>query len=82
MFVLTYKLSLPCSRLGQGLVEITILLADLMQLAAAEVFVGTFSSNIGRLVAVMREADGKPRGAAMSVDTPDWHPGRRRALNT
>ncbi|CAN0541458.1 unnamed protein product [Scytosiphon promiscuus] len=53
------------------------MMADLEQLAAAEVFVGTFSSNIGRLVAVLRDALGKPRSSAISVDTELWFPGRK-----
>lgn len=48
---------------------------DLKQLAKAEVFVGTFSSNVGRLVALLREAAGKSRKSSISIDR-DWAPGR------
>lgn len=54
--------------------------ADLQQLAAAEVFVGTFSSNVGRLVFLLREAGGlKNRTSSISLDD-DWYPGRRRLV--
>lgn len=58
------------------------LFVDLQQLSLAEVFVGTFSSNLGRLIAVLREGNGRERSSAISVDRPTWTPGRRgrRAL--
>lgn len=49
--------------------------ADLEQLTKAELFVGTFSSNVGRLVALLREAAGKSRQSAISIDGA-WLPGR------
>lgn len=55
------------------------ILADLEQLAAAELFVGTFSSNVGRLVTVLREGLGKPRSSSISLDT-SWFAGRQRGL--
>lgn len=55
------------------------LMADLQQLAAADVFVGTFSSNMGRLVVLLREAIGKPRDSALSLDNK-WNPNRNRDL--
>ncbi|CAN0239537.1 unnamed protein product, partial [Ectocarpus fasciculatus] len=42
----------------------------------ADVFVGTFSSNIGRLVYLFREINGLPRFSTQSVDTPTWYFGR------
>ena len=51
------------------------LMADLDQMVAADVFVGTFSSNVGRLVLLLREAIGKERSSCISLDY-DWHPNR------
>lgn len=56
------------------------ILADLEQLAAAELFVGTFSSNVGRLVMLLREDLGKPRNSTISMDRHSWYPGRQRTL--
>ncbi|CAM9831289.1 unnamed protein product, partial [Sphacelaria rigidula] len=50
--------------------------ADLHQLAASEVFVGTFSSNIGRLVYLLRKNNGKDGDSSISLDTQGWWPGR------
>ena len=55
------------------------LIADLEQLAAADLFVGTCSSNLGRLVMVLRDGLGKDRESAISLDIP-WAPNRRRSL--
>ncbi|CBJ33653.1 Alpha-(1,6)-fucosyltransferase, family GT23 [Ectocarpus siliculosus] len=53
-------------------------LADLQQLTAADLFVGTFSSNMGRLLVLLRESIGlKDRASAVSIDGP-WRAGRRR----
>lgn len=42
----------------------------------ADVFVGTYySSNVGRFVAIMREANDKPSDSSMSVDINPWFPG-------
>lgn len=53
-------------------------------LAALEVFsrkchffVGTFSSNVGRLIALLRSARGWHPGTSASTDTPTWYWGRR-----
>lgn len=46
-------------------------------LSEADVFVGTYSSNVARRVALMRHANGLERGTALSVDVPTWHAGRR-----
>lgn len=55
------------------------LMADLEQLAAADVFVGTSSSNMGRLVFLLREGVGKERSSSISMDKA-WTPkGRSRA---
>ncbi|CAN0312629.1 unnamed protein product [Ectocarpus sp. 12 AP-2014] len=52
--------------------------ADLQQLTAADLFVGTFSSNMGRLLVLLRESIGlKDRASAVSIDGP-WRAGRRR----
>ncbi|CAM9799642.1 unnamed protein product, partial [Laminaria digitata] len=56
------------------------ILADLEKLAAAELFVGTFSSNVGRFVVVLREGLGKPRNSSISLDQKSWYPGRQRSL--
>ena len=55
------------------------LLADLEQLAVADVFVGTCSSNIGRLVMLLRDGLGKDQSSGISLDVP-WYPTRQRNL--
>ena len=55
------------------------LIADLEQLTAAEVFVGTLTSNLGRLVVLLREGVGKPRDSTLSLDK-EWYPNRKRGL--
>ncbi|CAM9261508.1 unnamed protein product, partial [Hapterophycus canaliculatus] len=47
--------------------------AELEMMATADVFVGTFSSNIARFVYVMRESNGLPRSSTVSVDEPRWN---------
>lgn len=59
---------------SQGYRSFVYLISDLEQLSKAEVFVGTFSSNLGRHVATMREVNGKPRSSSRSADSP-WVPG-------
>ena len=54
-------------------------MADFEQLAAADVFVGTFSSNVGRLVMLLREGAGKARSSCISLDSV-WKPNRQRSL--
>ncbi|CAN0020748.1 unnamed protein product, partial [Scytosiphon promiscuus] len=54
-----------------------LLHTELAIMAAADVFVGTFSSNIGRLVYLIREGHGFARNSTISVDDPDWYMGRR-----
>jgi len=51
------------------------LFSDIERLSNAEVFVGTFSSNMGRIVHVARESKNKPRNSSRSLDVK-WHPGR------
>ena len=51
--------------------------ADIEQLAAADIFVGTFTSNVGRLVVMLREGLGKERNSSISLDAP-WTPARSR----
>lgn len=67
------------SRLAQGYPAYVYMFADLEQLVKAELFVGTFSSNVGRLAALLREAAGKPLESSVSIDI-EWVPGRMRAL--
>lgn len=45
-----------------------ILLAEMEMLARGEVFVGTLSSNIGRMALLMREARGRSRTTTLSLD--------------
>ena len=50
--------------------------ADLHQCTKADLFVGTFSSNLGRLLVLLRESVGlKSRDSAISIDQP-WKAGR------
>lgn len=51
--------------------------ADIEQLAAADIFVGTFTSNVGRFVVMLREGLGKERNSSISLDAP-WTPARSR----
>lgn len=67
------------SRLAQDYPDYVYMFADLEQLVKAELFVGTFSSNLGRLAALLREAAGKPLESSVSIDI-EWFPGRMRAL--
>lgn len=46
--------------------------AELCMMSEADVFVGTFSSNVARLVYLMRESNGFPRNSTLSVDELDW----------
>lgn len=59
----------------QGYSSFVTLVSDLNKLAHSEVFVGSFSSNLGRLVTVFREGNGKPRDSSMSVDVKTWFSG-------
>lgn len=58
----------------QGYLSLVELIADIEKLSDSEVFVGTFSSNIGRLVTVLREFSNKKRESSISVDV-NWFPG-------
>lgn len=51
------------------------LLSDFERLSKATVFVGTFSSNVGRFVALLREGYGFSRDSSISTDIEDWFPG-------
>lgn len=62
-------------RIVQDYPAFVYMFADLEQLTKSELFVGTFSSNVGRLVALLREAAGKSRESSISIDR-DWVPGR------
>lgn len=59
----------------QGYSSFVTLVSDMNKLANSEVFVGSFSSNLGRLVTVFREGKGKPRDSSMSVDVKTWFSG-------
>lgn len=52
-----------------------LLRVEMLMLAGADVFCGTFSSNIGRLVALLRETLKKPRDSTLSADIKDWFAG-------
>lgn len=55
----------------------TLLLAELHMLSEADVFSGTFSSNIGRMVVLMRETLHMPRDSAVSCGNDVWYLGRQ-----
>ncbi|CAM9795718.1 unnamed protein product [Ectocarpus fasciculatus] len=58
-----------------------LLLAEMSLLAGAEVFSGTLSSNLGRIIALMRYTLGKPKESVLSGDAPHaWQPARQRRL--
>ncbi|CAM9648443.1 unnamed protein product [Laminaria digitata] len=63
------------SLLSYGYGSLVYILADFDQLAAAELFVGTFTSNVGRFVVLLREGLGKPRHSSISMDASSWYPG-------
>ena len=50
------------------------IIADIEKLVESDIFVGTFSSNIGRLVAILRDGIGKSTDSSISMDTA-WFPG-------
>ncbi|CAN0221093.1 unnamed protein product [Scytosiphon promiscuus] len=63
----------------------TLLHAELHMLAGAHVFCGTYTSNVGSIVALMRESLSLPRDSALSADSMEsrtlfagWVPGQRR----
>ena len=61
--------------------EATVLLRlELQMLAGADVFSGTFSSNLGRIVALMRHTLHKPEQSTLSVDGRRWFPARKRRM--
>ncbi|CAN0182913.1 unnamed protein product [Scytosiphon promiscuus] len=49
--------------------------AELKMMSEADVFVGTFSSNMARFVYLMRESNGQQRNSTVSVDKPVWYLG-------
>lgn len=57
--------------------QFVTLLAELQMLREADVFVGTFTSNIARLVVLLREASDLPLNTTRSVETAVWFPGRK-----
>lgn len=66
---------MPRTTESQTYEALVLLRAETLMLAGAEVFSGTFSSNVGRIVALMREALEKPRNSALSADTERWFAG-------
>lgn len=70
---------MPLRGVCKGYGSFVYLLADLEQLAAADVLVGTCSSNLGRLVMVLRDGLGKDKKSSISLDLP-WYPKRQRSL--
>ncbi|CAM9139363.1 unnamed protein product [Ascophyllum nodosum] len=57
-----------------------VLFAELEMLSQANVFVGTFTSNVAQLIMLMREAEGTPRSSTLSVDRPNWFAARRNLM--
>ena len=53
-----------------------LLRVELLMLAGADVFSGTLSSNLGRVVALMRRTLKKPEDSTISADDPKWYAGR------
>lgn len=51
-----------------------LLRLELQMLASADVFSGTFSSNMSRVVALMRHTLRKPEESTLSIDGRRWHP--------
>lgn len=58
----------------KGYDAVALLMSDLRMLARADVFSGTFSSNVGRMVTLMRKSLGKPR-SAVAADKKRWRSG-------
>ncbi|CAM9336551.1 unnamed protein product [Ectocarpus fasciculatus] len=58
--------------------SLVVLRAELEMLANANVFCGTFSSNLSRIVALMRRTLKLPDESGLSADTPNWYIGRHR----
>lgn len=57
----------------QGYQGFVMVFADLKMLAAGSVFVGTYSSNVSRLVALLREGiHGHARGSCISLDKTEF----------
>lgn len=56
------------------------LLAELQVLAEADIFVGTYSSNIARYTVLVREANNFAQNTTGSVDKEFWFPGRSLLL--
>ena len=63
----------PTHTRGAGYADFVYILSDIEQLVEADLFVGTMSSNIGRLVAVLRDGMGKSRKSSVSLDS-GWGP--------
>lgn len=66
--------------ISNGYGSFVYLFTDLHQLARADVFVGTFTSNVGRMVMVLREGFQKERTSAISLDKKYWFSGRKQRL--
>ena len=66
--------------LYQDYASYVVLFTELRMMAEGNVFVGTFSSNVARLMVLLREVKGWPRSSTLSVDEPAWYLGRRVLL--
>ena len=64
----------------QNYASYVVFFTELTMMAEGNIFVGTFSSNVARMIVIWREAKGLPRGSTLSVDNPVWYPGRRVLL--
>ena len=53
-----------------------VFFTELKMLSQANVFIGTYSSNVGRMIVLLRESRGMPRSSSLSLDHPDWFPNR------
>ena len=53
-----------------------VFFTELKMLSQANVFVGTYSSNVARMIALLRESRDMPRSSILSLDIPDWYPNR------
>lgn len=59
----------------KGYDAVVLLMAELRMLARADVFSGTFSSNVGRMVTLMRNALHQPKRSAVAADKKRWKSG-------
>ena len=69
----TYNMPITTRSKFQEYKSFVYLFSDIERLSNAEVFVGTFSSNMGRIVHIARESKNKPRNSSISLDVT-WFP--------